>query len=307
MKSLDQFKSHLTEEEKEDFSKFDMLVRAGLANKAQIMRLHRILEKMGEERPQFNTADRAIMQNLFNKMIDLLSNNKQIFQQTRRAVREEVELSEGEHTTSDYKLNSDGRKVRAHRFEVGEKGKDDTKSDPIDTTDELSDYLGTQDKKLKPIKEEDDAKMNSGNIKNDPPFTLILKRKAIRMYPNNTRVALYWCERLKRYISVPYQAGGGDIGIAQVEEFIPEEFKEVDLSEGIIQELETIKKTKQNGKVGHLDGKSSPVDLQTAHLILSVHGKLNDENKKKIAELARKSKESFSKVVAFAQHNTTKK
>ena len=37
MKSLEDFKNILLEEEKSDYSKFDMLVRAGLANKAQIL------------------------------------------------------------------------------------------------------------------------------------------------------------------------------------------------------------------------------------------------------------------------------
>jgi hypothetical protein len=35
MKSIQEFRI-LTEEEKSDYSKFDMLVRAGLANKAQL-------------------------------------------------------------------------------------------------------------------------------------------------------------------------------------------------------------------------------------------------------------------------------
>ena len=300
MKSLDQFKTLIQEEDREDFSKFDMLVRAGLANKAQIIRLHRILDKMTDERPMFNSADRAIMQNLFNKMVDLLSNNKQIFQQTRRAVRED--LVEDEHDTSDFKLNSAGRKVRAHRFKVGDKGTDIT----IDTPDKLNNALDMEDGRIKSFKESDDAKMNSGNIKNDPPFTLVLKRKAIRMYPNNTRVALYWSERLKRYISVPYQAGGDDIGMAQIESVVLES-EPLSLEESIINDLETIKKTKQNGKILHSDGKSSSVDYATANAILGVHGKLNDENKKKIIGLAVKSKDHFSKVLAFANHHSGKK
>ena len=69
MKSLQDFKSileSLVEEEKSDYSKFDMLVRAGLANKTQIQRIHRILDKMQEEKPVFNNTDRALLQNLFN-------------------------------------------------------------------------------------------------------------------------------------------------------------------------------------------------------------------------------------------------
>lgn len=294
MKSLDQFKTLILEEEKkEDFSKFDMLVRAGLANKAQIMRLHRILEKMGEERPVFNSSDRAIMQNLFNRMIDLISNNKQIFQQTRRAVREET-LDEKVHSTSDFKLGSDGRKVRAHRFKVG-----DSQDYEIGMDDE--------DQKIKSFKESnEDQKSNTGNVRGEPPFTLVLKRKAIRMYPNNTRVALYWSDRLKRYISVPYEVDGKDYGIVQVETVI-HEHEHLSLEESIVNELENIKKTKQSGKILHSDGKSSSVDYATANAILSVHGKLNDDNKKKIIDLAVKSKDHFSKVLAFANHHNENK
>jgi len=296
MKSLDQFKTLILEEEKkEDFSKFDMLVRAGLANKAQIMRLHRILEKMTEERPQFNSADRAIMQNLFNRMVDLISNNKQIFQHTRRAVREES-LSEGMHNTADFKLSSDGRKIRAHRFKVG---------DLTYAKDDSSDDDQVDNQKIKSFKESDDVKVNTNGIKNEPPFTLVLKRKAIRMYPNNTRVALYWSERLKRYISVPYEVGG-DVGLVQVESVDPNSIK-MTLEENAINELETIKKTKQNGKILHSDGKSSSVDYDTADAILKVHNKLNDENKKKIIDLAVKSKDHFNKVLAFAKHHSEKK
>jgi len=52
MKLLKEFKENpIVEEEKQDYSKFDALVRAGLANRSQIQRIHRILGKMGEEKP----------------------------------------------------------------------------------------------------------------------------------------------------------------------------------------------------------------------------------------------------------------
>ena len=92
MKSISQFRGVLVEEP--EYSKFDILVRAGLANKAQLQRLHGILAKMGEDKPTFNMADRLIIQNLFNRMVDLLSGNKQIFTQARKAVREDIELDE---------------------------------------------------------------------------------------------------------------------------------------------------------------------------------------------------------------------
>ena len=111
MKSLLDFKS-IVEEEKSDYSKFDILVRAGLANKAQMQRIHKILDKMSEERPNFNNADKMIIQNLFNKMVDLISNNKQINQQARRAVKEATDVID----TADFKIGPSGRKVELIRL-----------------------------------------------------------------------------------------------------------------------------------------------------------------------------------------------
>lgn len=42
----------------------------------------------------------------------------------------------------------------------------------------------------------------------EPPPLVVLRRKAIRMYPFNTKVALYYSDRLDRYFSVPYQTSG---------------------------------------------------------------------------------------------------
>ena len=142
MKLTDKFKL-IAEEEKSDYSKFDVLVRAGLANKAQMQRIHKILDKMHEERPQFNNADKMILQNLFNKMVDLISNNKAINLQARRAVREEIESED---------LN--------------------------------------------------EARMN---MPMEPPVVLMLKRKAVRLYPDGQKVALYYNKQLDKYFSVPYE------------------------------------------------------------------------------------------------------
>ena len=161
MKSLLEFKS-IVEEEKSDYSKFDTLVRAGLANKAQMQRIHKILDKMQEDKPVFNNADRAILQNLFNKMVDLISNNKAINIQARRAVREELE--EGVIDTSDVKISSSGRKVRAHRIKVGDKVEESLlPEDEVEQLDEI-----TKDNPA------------------DPPYVILLKRKAIRVYPDKT-------------------------------------------------------------------------------------------------------------------------
>ena len=212
MKSLVEFKS-IVEEEKSDYSKFDTLVRAGLANKAQMQRIHKILDKMGEEKPTFNNADRMIIQNLFNKMVDVITNNKQIYQKTRQVVRENIE-------------------------------------------EEIEEPIILQEDK-------------------DPPLVLVIKRKAIRMYPDDTRIALYYSQKLDKHFSVPYGPK---------------------IDEHPIQAEENVM---------HLeDGNSVELTEDMTLLISETYNSLSEGNKNKFLEKLTESIESFEKVYEFCQqHN----
>jgi len=229
MKSLLEFKS-IVEEEVSDYSKFDVLVRAGLANKAQMQRIHKILDKMSEERPNFNNADKMIIQNLFTKMVDLLSNNKQINTQARRAVRE----------------------------------------DEIITTDLVEGSIDTP---------------------SDPPIVLVLKRKSIRLFPDGTRVALYFNNKLNRFFTVPY---GSQITAPL------QQNESVELEEAVMDTLHKIVKNKQAKSVKFASGHTRKVDHYTASAITNVHNALNDDNKKKFANMVHKSPEHFVKASDFA-------
>jgi hypothetical protein len=240
MKSLQEFKEEPTivEEEKSDYSKFDMLVRAGLANKAQLARIHRILDKMQEEKPVFNNADRMILQNLFNKMVDVISNNKQIFQQTRRVVRED--------------------------------------------TEELTEVVA----------------LNESILKKDPPFVLVLKRKAIRLYPNKTKIALYYNEKLNKYFSIPYSTE------KDVDAPIQSEQVEITENNNMMDYIHEIVNNKQTKKINFANGKSTLVDSFTASAIKQIHEAVNDDNKTKIEKMIQHSPEQFNKVVDFAISKT---
>lgn len=269
MKSLEDFKTLLSEEEKSDFSKFDMLVRAGLADKTQIQRLHKILGKMGEDRPMFTNQERQLVQGLFTKMVDLITNNKQIFQQTRRAVREESELDEAIIDTSDYKVDSSGKKYKAHRIKVG-----DTAAQVGDDPEQVKEEVLQLDEAT------------------DPPYVLVLKRKSIRLYPDGTKIALYYSDRLGKLFSVPYSTNMDPV--IQSEETIEED---------VVKHLQNIKDNHQMGKIKHQDGSTSKIDVQTAHAILTVHKSLNGENKKKFADMMAKSNHHMSKAADFAWKN----
>jgi len=258
MKSLVEFRQEpILEEDKTDYSKFDALVRAGLANKAQLQRIHKILDKMQEDKPVFNNADRMILQNLFNKMVDLLTTNKQIFSQARRSV------NEGVVDSSDYKVSPEtGKKYRAHRVVL-------SREEPKEK-DELKEQL----------------------TKFDPPFVLVLKRKAIRLYPDSTRIALYYSDKLNKYFSVPYSTEDDKMGIVQAEE--------VELEEAVMDQLHKIVDGKQAQKIKFGNGQTKSVDHFTASAVTQLHKALNDENKKKVSDMIHKSPEHFNKVASFA-------
>ena len=164
-------------------------------------------------------------------MVDLISNNKQIFTQARRVVKDDVDTIQAES------LNEE-----------------------------------TQD-----------------NPK-DPPFILLLKRKAIRVYPDKTKIALYHNKQLDKYFSVPYGPG--------VDSYIQAE--ETELEEAVMDQLNKIVSNKSAQSVKFGSGHTRKVDHYTASAITQVHNALNDDNKKKFADMVHKSPEHFTKAADFA-------
>lgn len=251
MKALNEFKLLIEEEKKTDYSKFDALIRAGLANKAQITRIHKILDRMGEEKPNFTQADRAIIQNMFVKMVDLLSHNKTINTQARKAIHERRETVQ---YTSDYKISPEGRKVRRARLKF---------ADLVDVEDL---YKDTDNKKE--VKE-------SVSVSKEPPPVLLLKRKAIRLYPDDTRIALYYSQKLDRHFSIPY---GPKIDENPIQ------------AEGNVMHLE--------------DGNVIELTEEMTQSISETYDSLSENNKNKFLEKLTESIESFEKVYEFCQqHN----
>lgn len=161
------------------------------------------------------------MQNLFNRMVDLISNNKQIYTKAKQAVREELE----EATNTP----------------------------------------------LVPM----------------PPIIMVIKRKAVRLYPDGTRIALYYNDKMKRYFSVPFGTPEADISGVQAESFIDELRAMSNLTEETTLEL-------QDGSQVELDG--SIVDH-----IIHAYDDLEEENKEKFIDLLTSSAESFDKTYEFCR------
>ena len=262
MKSLNQFKGKTSVlEEESSYSKFDVLVRAGLADKSQIQRLHKVLDKMSEDRPVLNTTEKAIVQNLLSKMVDLITNNQQIFQKTRQAVRED--LNEGVVVAADKSYNPyTGKKYPAHRKVMGSKSKDGDNA-PAPVVQEAS---------------------------GDVPFILVLKRKAIRMYPDGTKVALYFNEKLNKYFSVPYTDSKSLDTVIQSEE----------VKATVFDSINYIVESNKPNYVLFDDGSSKLVDIDTASAIVETFNSLEAENQQKLVENISKDKATFNTISEFA-------
>jgi len=182
--------------------------------------------------------------------------------------------------TADFKLvmGADGKpkKMRAHRIKVGDRAPS----------------VGDD-----PEQDAEDVKEETSRIK-DPPFVLVFKRKAIRPYPGGMKVAMYYNKNLDKYVTVPYGKGMDNIVQAEEEVFSFTDY----LEEGkqVMDHLHDITKNKAKKSVKFENGQTMGVDHFTASAITAVHGKVNDENKKKLSAMVHKSPAHLKKAADFA-------
>lgn len=170
--------------------------------------------------------------------------------------------------TADYKISATGKKYKAHRIKIG-------------------DTVAKDEKEKEEVQEEIQLDESSSQ----PPFVLLLKRVAIRSYPNNTKVAIYYNDKLKKEFAIPFMDGKS--GMIQAEEV-------QNIEESVMDQLHKIVAGKQGQSVKFGNGQTRKVDHFTASAITQVHKAVNDENKKKLADMVHKSPAHFEKVASFA-------
>lgn len=125
----------------------------------------------------------------------------------------------------------------------------------------------------------------------DPPVLLVMRRKSIRQFPNGQRVALYFIDKLNKYVSVPYD-DKGNMSLT-IEDFEDEE--------NIIEQLEEIVNESVSKRIVFEDGSNMLVDKFIANDVLWIYENLNEDNRVQIEELAKKSKNEFKKIIEFAK------
>jgi hypothetical protein len=204
-----------------------------------------------------------------------------------------ISIEEGVMYGSDYRLSPSGRKVRARRIHVG-----DTNPNMLDLDDDGKDddsELDKDFKKIYPNAVKEEVEELDEQLKSDPPFVLVLKRKAFRMYPNGMKIALYYNDKLKKYFSVPYSFEQNVNSPIQAEEV-----ESLEEAKQVMDHIHDIVREKQAKRVKFANGKSTMIDGYTASAIKQVHDAVSDENKAKIRHMVHQSPEHLGKVASFA-------
>ena len=116
----------------------------------------------------------------------------------------------------------------------------------------------------------------------DPPTVLVMRRKSVRQFPNGQRVALYYVDKLNKYVTVPYN----DMEFsAMAEETVFEKIQ--NLNETVI--------------VEHLDGSTSEVTPELARSIMKLHNKLSESNRTRILDMLEASSKHFQTIAKFSK------
>lgn len=119
----------------------------------------------------------------------------------------------------------------------------------------------------------------------DPPAVLIMRRKSVRQFPNGQRVALYYVDKINKYVTVPYE----DMQWGSATE------------ETVINQLRHSTKYKDNVVVEHFDGTSTEVTPEMAHNIIALYKKINEANRAKMLEMLEASSKHFQTIAKFSK------
>jgi hypothetical protein len=119
----------------------------------------------------------------------------------------------------------------------------------------------------------------------DPPAVLIMRRKSVRQFPNGQRVALYYVDKINKYVTVPYE----DMAWSSASE------------ETVFDKVKQVNESKQNIVVEHLDGSTSEVTPQMAKHMMDLYKKINEANKAKMLDMLEASAKHFQTIAKFSK------
>jgi hypothetical protein len=119
----------------------------------------------------------------------------------------------------------------------------------------------------------------------DPPPILIMRRKSIRQFPNGQRVALYYVDKINKYVTVPYE----------------EMQWGATFEESTMNQLAHCVEHKDNVVIEHYDGTTTEVTPNMAQNIISLYKKINEANRAKMLDMLEASAKHFQAISKFSK------
>lgn len=269
-------------------TKLQQLVRVGLIDPAQFSKLKRALTK--EDFSKLSRQERDLLLDTFHKLLDHILSNQQLFQKTKSVyASEELETHDAAHE----RLIKDGWKQKKPSEPVYEK---DGKTKTLLVKDGR--VVRTLGEANRPETYVDDPESQQ-SMDYSLPVLVILRRKAIRTFPDKKKVGLYFSDKLKRYFSIP------STGDALAEDIINETLDLAEASMGnVFDVLKSIVENREPSRVTFADGTTMKVTFVTAHAMMCVYNRLDDpHNKVKFEKMVNKDRPSFMKMLDFTNRH----
>jgi hypothetical protein len=286
-------------------TKIKQLIKLGLISSDKGQLLIRALGK--GDVTELSIGEKEVIVRAFETLLNHVVDDRQTFQRLKTTMKEDVSLDESEDVSKEHgyepgsyrdlvhaKLNTKGYK-RVH---------DDEYVHPT-TRKRLS--LVVRDNKVwktmsTSVHEEVDEYQKFAF-----PSIIILRRKAIRLFPDGKKVGLYYADKLKRYFSIP--STGEAMSEANITEAVSNPFPASPTGEHstpVMSALKGICANKEPAQVQFRNGSKLKVDILTAHAILTVYGRLsNPENQVRFDKMLNRDNEGFMKIVSFVHKHYT--
>lgn len=305
MRDFKQFSKRLLESISPHDARLNVLVRAGLLGEEQLPALRKTLS-LDE-----NVEENKVLLEFINNVVNVLLNSSEALQKTQRIVNEESNSCDDSFTKEElykhFDVNGDGivdmqdyashiafHQARPELLAQHMCDMDDVRNRHATghfVDNELyNKYTKNAALVMTPTPEVTEGRQDHSKPI-DPPSVLVLRRKLIRNFNNGQRVALYYSDVLKKFVTVPYS----DFQWSAIHE-------ETEVSD-VMDALEYMinyESVNDESIITFNNGKSTTVDIHTAKKIVEVYNELGDDNRTKLIEMINSNETQFQKVVDFA-------
>jgi hypothetical protein len=130
--------------------------------------------------------------------------------------------------------------------------------------------------------------LKEGKLLKELPSTLVFNKKGVQNFPNNQKVALYYCESLKKYFSISYNKSG------------------LELSESDYSFMDELKSIDDIKEISFNNGLSLNINKECADHIISLYNSLLNEDKEEFVEFIEQDGDNFLHVLEYSVKNKEK-